>query len=150
MSAYATLAAVVVGAVLAGGSQVVLDRIRERRTLRVASRLVGQELRVLYRALAANGPKDARLRPEDLLRYERLRDVWTEYRFILATRLNAADWRTVADAVFACDLIFDGAKPGRMVRMHANSLMAAAQSVADGSAVLTRIDKGPEEGPERG
>lgn len=90
------LVGVVVGALITGGVDYVLDRRRERATLRAALRLIGDEykdlLGVVDLALMASAwPRSHR--------YSRLiltADQWERNRDVLAAQLSPVDWELIA------------------------------------------------------
>jgi hypothetical protein len=98
VTAVFTLAGVIVGGLLAGAVQLVLQRRQERRALLVASRLILDELmwvaNVIGTALTG-GVTDAR----QLLSGKSLDELWKEHRAVLAAELQQDVWTDIAIAV---------------------------------------------------
>jgi hypothetical protein len=105
LTAIFTLAGVIVGAVLGGLIQMVLQRRGERREHLVAKRLLEDELLVQTAVLGMveDDSDEARDAEQELREHMRnvgeLDEVWTQYRAVLASELDRAAWVEVRRAV---------------------------------------------------
>jgi hypothetical protein len=88
---------VIVGGALAGGVSYVLERRRERVALRVAARLIEEDLRTAYAAVSASVEAGCRWAwPADT---KIVTSCWNDQRGLIAANVPHSDWRKVTRAV---------------------------------------------------
>jgi hypothetical protein len=102
-SALLTLAGVVVGAVLGGAVQVFLRRREERQHLRVAARLMYDEL-VWCQGIVRGMLRDNQWLDVDRFR-PRIDETWAEHRAILSGHLSYEEWFAVRGGVRAWEAL---------------------------------------------
>lgn len=106
MPAIFALAGVIIGGILAGAVQMVVQRRAERRDVRVSCRLLLYEL-ILAVGLT-QGAMATDTHPAEALKQQLndadLNEVWTQHRTTLAAELNDEDWHVLRTAIVTIEL----------------------------------------------
>lgn len=125
------LGGVVIGALLTEWR----DRRRETRTkhdeVRIAARLVGQELQTSYTHVLEAGGRQIKVEA----------DLWREHRAVLARVMDESGWRDVASAYSVLELVANGEPLSDGARRQ----LRRAQAKLDGLLIWTRDSKSEEE-----
>jgi hypothetical protein len=93
------LVGVAVGALVTGGVQFALERVRSRDLQKVAARLLLDELAWMAADVVQLIQTPAPITNERIEQHDPLFALWAEYRPLLATKLNRSDWAKVSGAI---------------------------------------------------